>query len=878
MPLTQADYRAKLNSDAKIHSKDVAKLPKPGTGSVPSSIQFHTTTTTTTTSASSDRATTTTTPWITYLAPADPTSLTRQLWATNLLNNTYDERIEVFQPGQANQESGFSLEEQLRRERARMMTTGVTSYAWAANAPIMLVPLGGALWILDDPLAAGGGRRRPEPRKLIETNTDNNNDVTTTTTTLPVGAPLLDAKISSDGSTVAFVADQEVYVISTASTTGSSTTRPEEPRQVTFGARGHDGHTNGVADYLAQEELDRSDGFWLSPHGTRLVYEAVDESHIPLYRITHQGNDQGLSPSFVKHDMSCHDVTQASQVTYEEHRYPFAGAENPKVKLGVVTTSSSSNSSSDGKEGVIWFDLEQIFGADFYLAKVEWLPPSSENNDSNSTTAVKDDSTKCVVQLLDRRQQNLALLLLDCVTGTVTVLHMEAAMKGTWINLNSAFRPLPSSTTSSHDTMQFLWASERDGYRHLYVLEASTLANNQVPKEGAKVVKRLTGPGEFIVESILAVDNDHQCIYYMGTSPGQWLDRHLFRVSLVEGASSEPVCLTASIPGMHACVLHSKLGLLVDTVSSVQKAPVVSVYKLPALDDAAGNKEATTLGEPLSQLHDASKGDDRVAALGDALQPPTFHTFPSTDGKVTLQAAMYTPDEDKYGKGPWPLVVATYGGPHVQYVANTWGMMTADMRSQFLRANGFAVLKVDNRGSNRRGLVFEAPIQGNMGDLEVADQVAGVDFAVKQGMADRTRVAVSGWSYAGYMALKCLTDRPDIFHAAISGAPVTDWTLYDTAYTERYMGLPQENPEGYIKSSALAKVKDIEGSLLLCHGLLDENVLFRQSAVLVNELVAQQKAYDLVLFASERHGPRRPKDRAFLEERILAFLQRSLGV
>ena len=205
-------------------------------------------------------------------------------------------------------------------------------------------------------------------------------------------------------------------------------------------------------------------------------------------------------------------------------------------------------------------------------------------------------------------------------------------------------------------------------------------------------------------------------------------------------------------------------------------------------------------------------------------------------------------------------------------------MMTADMRSQFLRANGFAVLKVDNRGSNRRGLVFEAPIQGNMGDLEVADQVAGVDFAVKQGMADRTRVAVSGWSYGGYMALKCLTDRPDIFHAAISGAPVTDWTLYDTAYTERYMGLPQENPEGYVKSSALAKVKDIEGSLLLCHGLLDENVLFRQSAVLVNELVAQQKAYDLVLFASERHGPRRPKDRAFLEERILAFLERSLGV
>jgi dipeptidyl-peptidase-4 len=205
-------------------------------------------------------------------------------------------------------------------------------------------------------------------------------------------------------------------------------------------------------------------------------------------------------------------------------------------------------------------------------------------------------------------------------------------------------------------------------------------------------------------------------------------------------------------------------------------------------------------------------------------------------------------------------------------------MMAADMRSQFLRANGFAVIKVDNRGSNRRGLVFEAPIWGNMGELEVADQVAGVKWAVKEGFADAERVAVSGWSYGGYMALKCLTDRPDIFHAAVSGAPVTDWTLYDTAYTERYMGFPQENVEGYAKASALAKVGDIEGSLLLCHGLLDENVLFRQSAVLVNELVKEQKAYDLALFPSERHGPRRPQDRAFLEERIVAFLQRSLGL
>jgi dipeptidyl-peptidase-4 len=371
------------------------------------------------------------------------------------------------------------------------------------------------------------------------------------------------------------------------------------------------------------------------------------------------------------------------------------------------------------------------------------------------------------------------------------------------------------------------------------------------------------------VDKVLGLDETH--VYYMGTSPGMWLESHMFRVKL--NGEGTPECLTGAVPGMHSCVLNLKTRLYVDSVSTVDRPTVVAVYKLPNAEETI---DGTNPAEQLLQLHDAGEDDDRVPAL--ALKPPSFHTFPSTDGAVTLQAAVYLPDEEVHGKGPWPLVVATYGGPHVQYVQNTWGMMTADLRSQFLRANGFAVIKVDNRGSNRRGLVFEAPIYGNMGAIEVEDQVAGVEWAVHQGIARRNQVAVSGWSYGGYMALKCLAGRPDVFHAAVSGAPVTDWTLYDTAYTERYMGLPQENPDGYAKSSALSDVRNIDGSLLLCHGLLDENVLFRHSAVLVNALIEEQKAYDLALFPSERHGPRREQDRAFLEERILAFLQRSLGV
>jgi dipeptidyl-peptidase-4 len=818
-PLTQADYRAKLCTSSNIQSQNVATLPRPGTSS-PSSIKFYTDNA----SDSDDK-----TVWITYLAPdgADAKSLTRKLWATNVETG---ETKELLQPGDSGQESDFSLEEKLRRERARLMTTGVTSYVTSTSAGgKMLVPLGGALMILDS--------ISDTPRKLV----------TAGDAKLPSAEnPLLDAKLSNDGSTVAFVCDKEVYVMSSDDGNGNN------PIQITTGARGLEGITNGVADYVAQEELDRSDGFWLSPKGTSLLFEQVDESHIPAYRITHQGEDKGLSPT-LKGSMSTADVQKESTVTHEEHRYPFAGAQNPKVKLGVVSTTATSEDSSNN---VIWFDLEQVFGDDFYLAKVEWL-----KNDNG------DESTKIVVQLLDRRQQNLALLLLDAVTGTVTTLHVETAMEGAWINLNNAFRMI-SSDNDDKKSMQFLWASERDGYRHLYVLEASLEEGTNTQTTAAKVVRRLTGPGEFIVEQVLDMDDTH--VYYMGTAAGQWLEGHLFRVSL--NGNDPPTCLTASVPGQHSCVVNIKAGLFVDTVSTVDHAPIVTIHKLPSLDTESDTPSA----EPLLQLHDAAKQDDRVASLN--LKPPTFHTFPSTDGKVTLQAAVYLPDEAIHGKGPWPLVVATYGGPHVQYVQNTWGMMTADMRSQFLRANGFAVIKVDNRGSFRRGLVFEAPVYGNMGELEVADQVAGVEWAVGEGIADKERVAVSGWSYGGYMALKCLAGRPDVFHAAVAGAPVTDWTLYDTAYTERYMGLPQENPEGYAKSSALAQVENIEGSLLLCHGLLDENVLFRHSAVLANALIKNKKAYDLALFPSERHGPRRPEDRAFLEERILAFLQRSLGL
>ena len=163
-----------------------------------------------------------------------------------------------------------------------------------------------------------------------------------------------------------------------------------------------------------------------------------------------------------------------------------------------------------------------------------------------------------------------------------------------------------------------------------------------------------------------------------------------------------------------------------------------------------------------------------------------------------------------------------------------------------------------------------------MGIIEVQDQVDGVRWLVAQGLADPARVGIYGWSYGGYMAAMCLAQAPDTFKVAVAGAPVTHYDGYDTHYTERYMGTPQDNPEGYTQGSVMAHVDNLQGKLLLVHGLIDENVHFRHTARLINALIRARKPYDLLLFPDERHSPRSLADRVFMEEQIRDYFGRNL--
>ena len=171
-----------------------------------------------------------------------------------------------------------------------------------------------------------------------------------------------------------------------------------------------------------------------------------------------------------------------------------------------------------------------------------------------------------------------------------------------------------------------------------------------------------------------------------------------------------------------------------------------------------------------------------------------------------------------------------------------------------LAADGFVVFTLDNRGTGYRGVAFDAPLFRRLGHVEVTDQLTGVQFLRSLPYVDENRIGILGWSYGGYMTLMCMFQAPDVFAAGVSGAPVTDWTLYDTHYTERYLGTPQRNPEGYQASSVFPYVGNLNGPLLVIHGMADDNVLFTNSTKLMKTLQEDGRPFDVMTYPGSKHA------------------------
>ncbi|MDB5353331.1 MAG: dipeptidyl aminopeptidase/acylaminoacyl peptidase [Planctomycetota bacterium] len=710
---------------ARIRAVDVATLPHPGTV-VPGAISF----------ARDGKV-------VTYLK-SESNSLARALWSVELGADPLA-RVIARAPDGGDTDATVSKEEQLRRERQRLRETGITQVVRASGSDLIVVPIGGDLF-----LYRPGG----ELKRFTET-----------------PSPEIDPKPSADGSAVAFVRDGELF-----------TKDVESGREIQLSKGAADGISNGLAEFIAQEEFGRFTGYWWSPDGSKIAYQQTDERNIPLYTIAHQDG-----PNY----------------SAETHRYPFAGAENALVRLGVVPASGGATT---------WLNLAEP-AEDFYLARVDWDGPGD-----------------LLVQILSRDQKTLRLLRVNVGTGERTLVVEDRAE--TYVNLHNDLRIIPG-------TGEILWSSERTGFRHL-----------ELRDRDGKLVRTITS-GDWPVDAVVGLDAKRREVWFTAGKDGA-LEANLYRVSLEGGT----IVRATPESGTHRIVVAEDANHFVDTFSDLKTPPVTTIRDrdgkiLATLDDAAADPRVETM--------------DLVA--------PQLTEFKNRDG-VLLHGAYYPPRSCVPGTKS-PLIVMVYGGPHVQNVTSSWAM-TADLTAQFLAEQGFAVWKLDNRGSARRGLAFESALYRRMGEVEVRDQMEGVKFiAGSHPEVDSARVGITGGSYGGYMTLRCLQLAPDVFRAGVAIAPVTDWDGYDTGYTERYMGTPKNNPEGYKSSSVLEKVNSLSGRLLVIHGMLDENVHFRHSARLATALIAADKPFEMLPVPSERHSSRKVPERTYITERLSNFFSKA---
>ena len=687
---------------------------------------------------------------VTYLQGKATNKDRLDIWAYDTARR--ESRLLVDSAALVPQEAALSPEEEARRERARTSSlSGIVEYDFSADSRRLLIPLNGDLYLYD--LAAAADRA---VRRLTET-----------------AAAETDARFSPRGRYVSFVRDQNLYVIDLAS---------GEERAITSGGAGLISY--GMAEFIAQEEMDRSTGYWWAPDETRIAYTRVDESPVD--------------------EVERFEI-YADTVKVIRQRYPAAGRANAKVDLFVATLATRNIESRE---------LPTAAAGDGYLARVNWMP----------------DSKALAVQRQSRDQQFLELLRIDVDTGVTQPLLQERS--DTWIDLYEELTFLKTRPA-------FIWASARSGYKHLYLygldgrlIRPITAGNWMVVGDG----------GERAIE---AVDEKRGVVYFTANRDTP-LERHLYSAPL--DGSTDPSDIEKGIrrlsvtAGWHSNVLSSNGLLWLDTYSNPDTPPSLTLRRID--------------GRPIDVLvANTLDASHPYAPYRAQHQRTEFGTLQAADGQ-TLHYQLIKPINFDPNKR-YPVIVDVYGGPGNQRVRNAWGGFPRGNEGffrQFLAQQGYLVFTLDNRGSGFRGTAFEGALYRRMGSIEIDDQVRGVEFLRSLPYVDARRVGVFGWSYGGYMALMAMVRAPEYFTAGVAGAPVTDWRLYDTHYTERFMSTPADNPEGYRDGMVMTHAANLRGCLLVMHGMADDNVLFTHSTALFKTLQDLRKPFEVMPYPGSKHA------------------------
>jgi dipeptidyl-peptidase-4 len=526
---------------------------------------------------------------------------------------------------------------------------------------------------------------------------------------------------------------------------------------------GSDTLLNGELDWVYPEELELSTAHWWSPDSHFVAYLQFDVSREPIFPQVSLLNARGI---------------------LEPERYPKAGDPNAGVRLGVVPAAGGTTK---------WMDLGSAY--DNLLARIAWSPNSRE----------------ILAERLNRVQNRLDLLLCDTQSGASrTALHEEDKY---WLNVRNDPRFIGTGD-------RFLWASERSGYRHLYIYGTDGRQRTQLTS------------GNWEVDRIVDVDEQRERVYYTSTEESP-LQRQLYSVSF-DGSAKRKL---TNGPSTHAISLSPAGTWFMDDYSS-DSTPVRST-----LYNVDGSELALYRDQKQPQFD---------------LQPVETVTMKTADGTF-LYAHLIKPYGFQAGK-KYPAIVMIYGGPDVQTVTDAWRGVSW---SQALATRGFVVWQLDNRGSKGRGHAFESLIYHNMGAQELSDQKEGIQYLISLGFVDPD---------GGYMTLYTVTHAPGLIKAAVAGAPVTNWRNYDSIYTERYMGLPEENAAGYIASSP-AEAASFMGDtkLLILHNIEDDNVHFQNSVQMASALENAGKLFYMVVYPEKTHAITGLPHRQMLEESTKFF-------
>jgi dipeptidyl-peptidase-4 len=586
--------------------------------------------------------------------------------------------------------------------------------------------------------------------------------------------PEVGESFSPDGRMIGFVRENNLYVEDLGM----------QRRERALTRDGSAKILNGRLDWVYQEELYGRGNFgayWWSPDSTSIAFLRFDEAPVPEFTVVdHIPYHQNI------------EITP----------YPKAGDPNPHVKLGVVSASGGE---------IRWIDTFKYQPADLLISRVAWSP----------------DSSKVVFQAQNREQTFLDVNFADARDGKSTNIIHETSKA--WVAINE--NPIWLKDGS------FIWASERNGWEHLYHYSAD-----------GKLRRQITD-GKWEVRSIEGVDEANGFIYFTSTQHSH-IAPHGYRIKL-DGSGLARLTATE---GSHRIHLSPANNYFIDVWSDLNTPSQV-------------------------RLHDASGKLVRVVAENkvDALKQyklgvPELLQVKTRDGFV-MEAMMIKPP-DFVATKKYPVMSFTYSGPHAPMVRNTWGSTTY-MWHQMLAQKGYIIWICDNRTASGKGLESTWPVYKNFGELELRDLEDGVTWLKSQPYIDGSRIGIWGWSYGGFMTSYALTHSQS-FKIGIAGGSVTDWRDYDSIYTERYMQTPQNNPEGYRKSSPVHAAKNLHGKLLLIHGAIDDNVHMQNTLQFVYELQKAGKQFELMLYPKSRHGVTDPLLLKHMRQMMTDFILKNL--